>query len=639
MHHQQVQTPIKFLSGRLNVHILFCFIFHFAICSSSATNLIRYVTLRDGSILKVNIGSPTSLTWSAEKDPVSLKEVSELTLSKDAQGNKIKTIRSLVKKLSDPTFGDRKVITQKLLESCAGFKALLKELKLSITDPEARSRLAMVISKLSDDTVSVANYDLIVTKNGERYIGDLKNWSETVDYRGSKLKLTRKNVSKISVQLPTLVSSADSVMASNLRDFEEIREDKDANFSGAIVRIGFEKDGEGKPLRIGDDISTRFKRDGFRIESSIKGAIVSVNNFTVNGRSKGLSAATHAPLWEGTLIIKFHAQNTPSIPAFVKTAGLWVASVSPGGTALEAYNAKGELVGKVVTKSSGHEFLAFRSKTPISEIRVVPNPKIDRNYTIDDLFFSKPLPMDAIPENGWATVYTRSGERLLGRKLHSKDKAFVIEGLSYGAEQVQLNLADISSFVTKNWNVPQERPQNSQHWALLKTGTKLLVVDNADGTRKPVSLEASELKLGFDQVDAIWGLSSKFKAMPKDLIGHLEEKNRAVVNHSANDWGKLKDVSWGKTWIQSTDKLPIKATYKTSPMTWFSKHTEMNQNAGRITLKTGEIIILPPNDGQEKETSLLGFDSTNVYLRFGGRQATIPIKYVSFCKFPQQIKR
>src|SRR5262249_7614857 len=106
------------------------------------------------------------------------------------------------------------------------------------------------------------------------------------------------------------------------------------DFPPGCTEEPFEKAPDGRPLRIRDNIEKFFIGQGFVLSTSIATSPVSVNNFVVQGKSRGLSAATHQPLWEGVITIRFVQPGRESVPAAVTHFGTYIAAVMPKGTAL-----------------------------------------------------------------------------------------------------------------------------------------------------------------------------------------------------------------------------------------------------------------------------------------------------------------
>jgi hypothetical protein len=170
-----------------------------------------------------------------------------------------------------------------------------------------------------------------------------------------------------------------------------IDSDESEFFGKSPTRIDFEADPAGKRLEVGEDIHKRFVDRGVLLSTSIKDAIVSVENYEVHGRSRGRCAATHDPVYQGTLTIRFCKPGDADEPAGVHAVGFFVEHIAPKGTSLVAYDGSDKQIGVIPTNKSRGQFLGIHSRRPIARIDVVPNPDIDPDYAIDDLTFDKPV--------------------------------------------------------------------------------------------------------------------------------------------------------------------------------------------------------------------------------------------------------
>ena len=126
------------------------------------------------------------------------------------------------------------------------------------------------------------------------------------------------------------------------------------------------------------------------LSTSIATSFVGTNPYVVDGKSRGLSAATVSPVWEGVMTLSFHQPGEPASAAGVHWFGLSIAHVFPHGTRIEAIGAGEQIIGQLETVRTGTDFLGFHSEELVYAVRVVPNKSIDPNYTIDDLIFETP---------------------------------------------------------------------------------------------------------------------------------------------------------------------------------------------------------------------------------------------------------
>src|SRR5256885_11004056 len=97
------------------------------------------------------------------------------------------------------------------------------------------------------------------------------------------------------------------------------------DFPPDCVEEGFETNPLTKqPLKPGDNIEKLFVGKGFFLSSSIKDSFVTVTSLQVTGKSQGLSAANHQPMWEGEVTIHFCKPGKEHIPAAVDYFGCYI---------------------------------------------------------------------------------------------------------------------------------------------------------------------------------------------------------------------------------------------------------------------------------------------------------------------------
>ncbi len=172
--------------------------------------------------------------------------------------------------------------------------------------------------------------------------------------------------------------------------FVRIAADDSRLLPGGLARIDFETDSEGRRLGAYESVERVYQPLGVSLSTSICRSYVGTNPYVVDGRSRGLSAATVSPVWEGELTLRFHRPGQPMTPAGVHWFGLSIAHVFPGGTRLVALGEAGQTLGTLETTRTGTDFLGFHSDQPVHSVRLIPNRTIDPNYTIDDLLFDSP---------------------------------------------------------------------------------------------------------------------------------------------------------------------------------------------------------------------------------------------------------
>ena len=140
--------------------------------------------------------------------------------------------------------------------------------------------------------------------------------------------------------------------------------------------------------KAGEVVNNKYAKQGVVFESSNTKKDVSAHMYRFNGGLGGmLCIASQEPTYQGKLTVNFDVG--PNKGVGVSQVGFHLAHVSKNGTVVEVYGKDKALLGKLaVDKSSqGTAFIGFESKKPVMSLLIVPNPKIDEDFALDDLAF------------------------------------------------------------------------------------------------------------------------------------------------------------------------------------------------------------------------------------------------------------
>jgi hypothetical protein len=283
---------VPYLCRIVAVSALFCAAF-----SATADEVERTVLFRDGTVLRVPMPSEP-LPWrrvspvgEVINEPLPYADVAQLTLVTTPATEQVASVRRTVAALGDPDFDKRVAAQQELVDRGAKFLAIL-EGSLKVTeDFEARWRLKEVLDVLPADKASIqADYDILKTTGGEEIQGDVGDWSIDVPYRGGKITLNRANVRALHTAPLKFSLTAEPPVAI----VDRIAEDRDELFPKDVQRIDFEHGPQGQSLKDGQDLRQTFVPQGVTLSCSLPGSFVSVEQYTVHGRSQGQCAAPSA---------------------------------------------------------------------------------------------------------------------------------------------------------------------------------------------------------------------------------------------------------------------------------------------------------------------------------------------------------
>jgi len=447
----------------------------------------RYLEFRDGSILRLPV---LDETWkisvvrpNGHVDDLTLRlsSLQSLTLSLEEGFERKRAMLSAVRQLASNTFEERER-AQKLLEKMGAAirNDLLACLRLS-TDPETQARLRTILGQLPMDPGGAASttisFDLFQVRDQQLW-GDVGGDGITVVINGARHRLTRKDVLAMTLSNPMKTGSQ---AAAVLAGFERIGAN---DFPRGCVEEAFETTPDGRPLQIGENIERLFIPKGLLLSTSIATSYVSVNNFVVEGKSRGLSAATHQPLWEGEITIKFVKPGHENIQAGVHYFGCYIAAVVPQGTALVAYDRQGRELGTIHTERNGVDFLGVRSSVPIHRIRIVPNLSLDRDYTLDDFVFTPPQTSESLHPDRF-TVYLAEGDRVVCSDITAARQGFQLHGLPAGLPDRTETLGTVLRIVAPSKGRP-DQPPPAGIFVELRDGSLILGTAQSEQKGAPV---------------------------------------------------------------------------------------------------------------------------------------------------------
>jgi hypothetical protein len=466
-----------------------------------------------------------------EKIPLRVSALQSLTLTSEEGFERKRSMLTAVRQLASNMFQDREDAQTRLIKMGPSIRQdLIACLRLS-SDPETQARLRAILGQLpmdpSDAGKSSMSFDLFQVKEQPLW-GDIGGDGITVLVDGVKHRLTRKDIVAMTEDNP--IKGGQSALAA-LAGFQRIAA---TDFPRGCIEEAFETTPDGRPLRIGENIERLFISKGFLLSTSITTSHVSVNNFVVEGKSRGLSAATHQPLWEGEITIKFIKPGHENVPAGVTYFGCYIAAVVPQGTALVAYDLQGRELGMINTERNGVDFLGVRSSVPMHRIRIVPNLSLDRDYTLDDFIFTSPQTSESLhPEK--FTAYLAGGDRIVCGDVTFAEREVRLHGLPAGLPDRTQPPAQVLRLVGPSKGRP-EQPPSTGIFAELRDGSVIRGTLPADPHAAPVFARRLKVLEEKNNLAGLW--SSDFpRQVPKDKTGKA-----AVWDREQKQWLDLTYV-------------------------------------------------------------------------------------------------
>lgn len=591
----------------------------------SADETQKIIDFRDGTIIKVTMPD-VDLPWrriaedgEVTEEPVKLSRVEQLRFVLTPATEQVAAVRRMVVQLGDGDYHKREVAQKELLLRGGKFRRILEQMLPRSKDFEVKWRLKEVLAEIPEGENLVGNdYDRLSIKTLEDEVhGDVGRWSLQVDYRGTKILLDRSSVLAIRDAPLGLDLSAEPTVV----HMDRIVRDDDAHFPEDVVRVDFDKAPGGEVLAVGTDVGEVYVPVGCLFQTSVKDSFIGVQPYDVGGRSGGKCAATHKPLYQGIMTVRFCKPGNARLPAGVRYVGFWTSHVSPEGTALQAYDARDRKIAEIKTTKHQRDFLAITTNVPIAYIKIVPDPEVDPDYAIDDLVFDPPKPLSEAGDPDRFSVVLTTGERLYSQGLKRNGDNATLEKLTVGAEKVELKASDIAVLVPPRLPLPVE--DKGRCFVRLDDGSIL----RAEATGGLTLSRFSQI-VKAERLVALWGSTANL------VEPSAEDWKQGAALLLVDDAAPTTFQQWtlGEEWIESKElELPEEQSYANSPSIWFQKPAKRPEHGGLLRTSSGEEIVLDAKRGYQ----LKSWGNGGVVIGQGDQQWTIPLGEVSSLLMPK----
>jgi hypothetical protein len=579
----------------------------------------RYFEFRDGSVLRLEVvDRPITLTVIRDNghiEPLTtpLSRFRSLFLTPEQDFTKKKAILAAVRQLSADDFGRRERAFAFLRKLGPGARADLEACLTLTHEVETQARLRALLAALPEGPArkgaAAAAFDRVLLD--KQFWGYLGNQGIPVLAAGKTYHLDRKAVRAMTTAPPRFPSLDPTIS----KGFTRISE---KDFPPGCIEEPFERTPQGRPLRVGENIEKLFISKGFVLSTSIASSYVSVNNYEVQGKSRGLSAATHHPLWEGEITITFVEPGHEDVPAGVSHFGCYIAAVVPGGTTLAAFDIQGRELGRIDTQQHNTDFLGVRSATPIHRIRIIPHVEIDRDYTLDDFIFMPIRPSDYAHPSKFA-VLTSSGERILCKDVTLGRGKARLHGLPGGLPDRVCTLAEVRRINAPRPSPPPGQTVPSGVFAELRDGSVLFGAPAPGRPALPVFARRPTLLKERDKLAGLW-------AAGYPRMAHAPRDKAVIWREEEGRWQEISGVRLLEEvvlWKGSGEQFESRG-YRKLPPLWLAQPVA-GPTPGSWHLRTihGEDLVLTAPE------TMAGTLSKGLTATWQGRPLTVPAAEVA----------
>ena len=527
------------------------------------------VTMRDGTMIRVTCSDESvlwktvSMTGDVVESQLGLDEIKSITFARESASEQVSAIRKLIDSLNDDDYRARNEAESKLVTTGLPFIDIIEQFR-GHTEPEAKYRLARVLDRLkneSDETVipTSLQFDTLETTDGRIMEGDIGDWSLPGRWNDMEVNADRKNCSGIAVATnemnhATRDSAGEPVTSSNITSINHFLDNQKPKPETTFVDFQTGNDKVALHFGIKEPVGKFFTFAGCLLQCDSFGGDVVISGYKFKkGISREISLCNlyvdpdsgKSTRYNGVLRIEFCVPGQPGMAAGVHAAGTGAEIVVPKQTLVEAWNSAGHVIGLTYATDEKNSFLGAKSNETIIALTVGANrylnlEKINEDYAIDDLCFSKPIAvydLNRVGGDGTSVIITRDGNRLMVDSIKfQSDEPRIDFVLKVNQQSSSLPVANINWIVGPQDGLPTSRQFDG---ISVMTGDGSVIHTSSTGL---VSIDNPELVIPADQVIGVWNpLTPARYPRPDDF----ENSNTVVVRplqriaSSANlDWAK-----------------------------------------------------------------------------------------------------
>lgn len=555
----------------------------------------RVIEFRDGTLIEVEIKNQRvdwkTITKSGEIKPVSYRvsELDRLDLVIKPITEEISHVRTLIAKLGSPNFSDRTNAHQTLIEIGDEYREIISAAEKT-ADAESQWRIRDILKYLTASNQALGNdFDRLVDSNSpdKTVDGDAGEMKLVARFRDTEFTIDRTTVLNIRVDELKLDFDGESTVA----EVEQISAPGLANYPSNVRILDFDFGPSGGLLVAGQDVTNVYVPFGVQITTDVEGSYIAVQDYPVQQNTK-LSAANFEPSYQGTTTFRFCVPGNPNLPASVTHIGCWVSYISPHGTQLQAFDARGEMVGMVETTVSGAEYLSLRSSVPIAFCRLMPVKDVDPDYAFDEFIFDYPKALTEAGDPDFNSIVTTKGERVQASGMTiNEDGSIKLSDLTFGIKELTIAKDNIAVVVPK-LDTTKIQPADARPFIQFVDGSVMRAERRNDSLS--IARTSGEKPIDLNQLAGLWSPKVSLRRPNKKSIA----EGAAIVIDQIRE-REVENVSLGKNWIESPS-LPEDLAYEYSdgPVVWFQLPTSRSSDSGALRTSWGEDYTLSADSFQ-----------------------------------------
>ena len=633
------------------------------------------VTLHDGTAFVVE-SLTTEITWrdlyasgSPDPRPIHVSEISRLSLTSESTLKQIKGVQELIAKLGHPDYATREAAEKELAAtkmSQATRKIMDEEndnpnLEISVRLKRAASSLRTATAK----PISGNQYDWLTLKSGKVLRGDAGQFEIKCSFRGAVLTLQRDQISHLQTRAETPITAA-ATTTEKLVISELVPTPPEKMEAGKWSKLEFDRDQVGDDMLDRTDVAEAFIDYGIRFAAEIPGFIGIVLYPLEGGKSIAVYAVGPSSVskFKGCSRISFCQPCQPLAASGVHELGMFGDVIDhPRHFVLQAFNDDGQLLVNVEANARRRVFFGARCSEPIAFVRFLPNPHLahlpkqadffDQNYALDDLTFTKPIPVLPVGNNSQVSIRLKTGGTFLASEFAFVDSGRCMLKHENMPSPITVGVDELDWVLFPNAQLQQPTP-NSNRWFALLDDRSVLEVKPGENF---VAQRLNSWNVPRDKILAIWSerdylrfpLEGDFASAKNVLVFPTCRVATDALDTSSSQlkWDEARSTKLMQPVDSSSNRSPtggeiaeddpspqfwaldwVDSKEVQVPSIWFRPPVAKIPGCGSIDLRNGEKLVFGP----AAQFSLQSVDSSGPKLSGPNNQSLEP-KWAEIWRF------
>lgn len=618
------------------------------------------IDLRDGSTVTVDV-TTRMMDWTdvhpdgqMSTRQIKLTDVQRLVVSAEPVSDQVANIRRLISDLGSNDYHRREAAEQALSDERIGGPYLaLIEPHANDDLFEVRYRVNRILRKLKSltygDVAHAATFDRLVLNSGEVLEGDVGDLRLDCIYAGRPLVVDRDQIDRL---LPArrIVPAKQESVPTVVKMFHRYQDFKDEQ----QTVVEFETSPDGQELTKSMNVSEAFTDLGLRMGIEGNG-FVGISGYPFNfrplppgGNSVCVfeTSGSFPKRFRGIFEISFCVPQQPSAPAGVNEIGLFLARVEHSrDLIMEAYNADGQLLATVEATEDPCMFGGVKSNELITRVRVLSSPhlfrldrKIDEDYAIDNIVFSKPQPLSSGNSTETGVVQMTNGDQFMVKQVD-----ILVDQIAFESKQLATSV-DVGLDKIEEIGFPNKMLDSSKDWLAMLDDRSIVRVNSGE---KLNALDFGDVEIDKKNVVAISYGSPVFR-YPESA--DFDKESTVLVFPTCRILSQSLDfrddeIRWDKNAMKieqplktagrESDDDPTPSSNSISlteptPTIWYHRPSTPASSSGRLRLTDGQQFTL----GNDTGFHITDTDKDNISIAWNGAQLRVPWHRVRMIKFP-----